>query len=200
MLKIGLTGGIGSGKSTVSALLRERGLPVIDADQIARDIVEPGQPAFVDLVDHFGPGIVGEDGRLNRPKLARLAFAAPEETAVLNRITHPRIAAETARCFEEAAARGERAVVYDMPLLVENGHDKDMDLVVVVEVDRAERIRRLVAGRGLQEEDVRRRIAAQASDGERRAAADIIIDNNGSVDDLHPALDALLKKIDQYAS
>ncbi|MCF4007040.1 dephospho-CoA kinase [Corynebacterium uropygiale] len=200
MLTIGLTGGIGSGKSTVSALLRERGLTVIDADQIARDIVEPDQPAFAELVAHFGEGIIGDDGHLNRPELARLAFAAPEETAVLNQITHPRITEETARRFAEAAARGERAVVYDMPLLIENGHDKDMDLVVVVEVDRAERIRRLVQTRGLAEEDVRRRMAAQASDGERRAAADVVIDNNGAIADLEPAIDALLERIDQYAS
>ncbi|MBZ8177177.1 dephospho-CoA kinase [Corynebacterium poyangense] len=200
MLKIGLTGGIGSGKSTMAALLSQHGLRVIDADAIAREIVEPGQPALTELVEHFGSEIIQSDGQLDRARLAQLAFSSPEETEVLNRITHPRIAQETQRRFDEAERDGETAIIYDMPLLVENGHYHDMDLNVVVEVDREERIRRLTTSRGLAKDDVKRRIAAQATDGERRAVADVIIDNNGSVEDLRPQIKKLLNRIASYST
>ncbi|WP_156227915.1 dephospho-CoA kinase [Corynebacterium comes] len=197
MIKVGLTGGIGSGKSTVTGLLIERGIPVVDADQIARDIVEPGQPALAELAEAFGEDILRPDGSLDRAGLAARAFVDAEHTALLNSITHPRIAAETARRFTAAEAAGEPAVVYDMPLLVDKGLDRGMDLVVVVDVDVEERVRRLVAGRGLAEDDVRRRIAAQVSDDVRRAAADVLIDNNGSLEDLPAQVDALVERIRQ---
>lgn len=193
--KIGLTGGIGSGKSTVASLLARAGFCIIDADQIARDIVEPGQPALEELVNAFGPGIVLADGHLNRAELARLAFSSPESTALLNAITHPKIAAETARRFADAVAEGREEVVYDMPLLVDNGLHREMDTVVVVHADPEIRIARLVRYRGLDEADARRRLAQQISDAERNAAADIVIDNNGDIEALVPQVEQLAKQL-----
>lgn len=200
MLKVGLTGGIGSGKSTVAQLLRAEGLEIIDADQIARDIVRPGKPALTELAREFGADIVGEDGELRRGELASRAFSSAERTERLNAITHPRIEEETARRFAAAEASGEKAVVYDMPLLVEQGLDKIMDLVAVVDVDAEERVRRLVDSRGMDEADARRRIAAQVGDAERRAAADIVIGNNGPKDRLGVQVSALAREIARRAS
>ncbi len=195
MLRIGLTGGIGSGKSTVADLLSSEGFLIVDADQVARDIVEPGQPALAELVEAFGEDILKPDGTLDRPGLAAKAFIGEEQTALLNAITHPRIAEESARRFAEAAARGEKVAVYDMPLLVEKGLDRKMDLVIVVDVEVEERIRRLVAKRGLSEEDVRRRIASQVPDDIRLRAADIVVDNNGSLEDLQAEAGKLIAAI-----
>lgn len=195
MLRIGLTGGIGSGKTTVADLLRSHGLPIIDADLIARDIVKPGQPALAELAQAFGHDILNVDGSLNRSLLASRAFVDAEHTELLNSITHPRIQAETARRFAAAEAAGEKAVVYDMPLLVDNGLDKAMDLVVVVDVDAETRVARLVAWRGLTEEDARRRLDAQISDEERLAAADVVIDNNGNLESLDRQVADLIERI-----
>ncbi|HHU68091.1 dephospho-CoA kinase [Corynebacterium sp.] len=200
MIKVGLTGGIGSGKSTVTGLLLARGIPVVDADQIARDVVEPGQPALQELAEAFGQDIIREDGSLDRAGLAAKAFVDAEHTALLNSITHPRIAEETARRFAAAEEAGEAAIVYDMPLLVDKGLDRQMDLVVVVDVAAEERVRRLVAKRGLEEADVRRRIEAQVSDDIRRAAADVLIDNNGPIDALVPQVDELVEEIRRRAA
>ncbi|MDO5098519.1 MAG: dephospho-CoA kinase [Corynebacterium sp.] len=183
---IGLTGGIGSGKTTVANLIREAGIPVVDADLIAREIVEPGQPALVELAAHFGEDIIGADGSLKRSELAARAFISKEETAALNRITHPRIAELTQRRFSELERDGEPLVVWDMPLLIENGHHNDVDAVIVVDVVAAERINRLVQYRGLTREDAERRIAAQIGDEERRKATTFIIDNNGEQAALAP--------------
>lgn len=179
MKLIGLTGGIGSGKSTVAQLLVEQGWALVDADRIARDIVEPGQPALAELAEAFGQDILRSDGSLDRGLLASRAFASREKTDLLNSITHPRIHEETQAQFDAARRAGEEFVVYDMPLLVDNGLHKDMDATIVVDVDVEERVRRLVEFRGLAEDDARRRIAAQVPDDVRRAAADVIIDNNG---------------------
>lgn len=179
MKLIGLTGGIGSGKSTVAQLLVEQGWALVDADRIARDIVEPGQPALAELAEAFGQDILRADGSLDRGLLASRAFVSREKTDLLNSITHPRIQEETQAQFDAARRAGEEFVVYDMPLLVDNGLHKDMDATIVVDVDVEERVRRLVEFRGLQEDDARRRIAAQVPDDVRRAAADVIIDNNG---------------------
>lgn len=195
MLRIGLTGGIGSGKTTVADLLRSHGLPIIDADLIARDIVKPGQPALAELAQAFGHDILNEDGSLNRSLLATRAFVDAEHTELLNSITHPRIQAETARRFAVAEAAGEKAVVYDMPLLVDNGLHEAMDLVVVVDVDAETRVARLVAWRGLTEEDARRRLHAQISDEERLAAADVVIDNNGNLESLDRQVADLIERI-----
>lgn len=179
MKLIGLTGGIGSGKSTVAQLLVEQGWALVDADRIARDIVEPGQPALAELAEAFGEDILRADGSLDRGLLASRAFASREKTDLLNSITHPRIHEETQARFAAARRAGEEFVVYDMPLLVDNGLHKDMDATIVVDVDVEERVRRLVEFRGLEEDDARRRIAAQIPDDVRRAAADVLIDNNG---------------------
>jgi len=195
MLRIGLTGGIGSGKSTVADLLASEGFLIVDADQVARDIVEPGQPALAELAEAFGQDILKPDGTLDRAGLAAKASVSEEQTALLNAITHPRIAEESARRFNEAEAQGAKVAVYDMPLLVEKGLDRKMDLVVVVDVDVEERVRRLVEKRGLTEDDVRRRIASQVPDDVRLKAADIVVDNNGTLEDLHAEASKLIAEI-----
>lgn len=192
MRLIGLTGGIGSGKTTVARMLGDRGFHVVDADAIARDIVAPGSPALQELSESFGSGILLPDGSLNRGELAARAFVDKEHTALLNSITHPRIQEETQKRIAEAPGD----VIYDMPLLVDNDLHHDMDLVIVVDVDPETRVKRL-AGRGIGEEDARRRIAAQIPDEVRRAAADIIIDNNGSVEDLLPQVEAAIARINE---
>ena len=195
MKLIGLTGGIGSGKSTVAALIAAQGFTVIDADRIARDIVEPGMPALAELARAFGEDILNEDGTLNRGLLAQCAFSDEKRTQLLNGIMHPRIDEETQRRFESARANGEQVVIYDMPLLVDKGLHEGMDQTVVVDVDVETRVKRLVEHRGLDEEDARRRIAAQIDDDARLAVADIIIDNNGSLEDLKPQVKSLVDKL-----
>ena len=172
MLKVGLTGGMGSGKSSVARRLRELDCVIIDADAIAREIVEPGQPALRELVDAFGRDIIDADGRLLRSRLANRAFTSKEKTATLNAITHPRI--------KERTAGPKDIVVHDMPLLVENDLAADHHIVLVVHAPVGVRVKRLVEGRGVEEADARRRIASQISDEERLAAADVVIDNSGT--------------------
>ena len=195
MKLIGLTGGIGSGKSTVAQLLVRHCWELVDADQIARDIVEPGQPALTELAQAFGEDILQEDGSLDRGLLASRAFSSREKTAVLNSITHPRINEETQARFDAARRGGADFVVYDMPLLVDKGLHKDMDATIVVDVDAEERVRRLVAYRGLDEEDARRRIAAQIPDDVRRVVADFIIDNNGPLEALDEQVEGVAEKL-----
>jgi dephospho-CoA kinase len=180
MKRIGLTGGIGSGKSTVAALLAERGAVIIDADQIARDLVEPGGAALAELVTEFGPRILQADGSLSRGELASMAFSDPRATIRLNEIMHPLIRREAARQLGEHA--GSDVVVYDMPLLVETGQRDLVDEVVVVDVPEEVQVERAVRGRGLDEADVRRRMEVQAAREDRVAAADHIIDNSGPLD------------------
>lgn len=195
MYMIGLTGGIGSGKSTVAEMLRSNGFPVVDADQIARDIMEPGSPVLDEVAAEFGADLIGEDGTLDRAGLASRAFASEDATQKLNAITHPAIRKESERRFATLAQAGEKAAVYDMPLLIELGMHKSMDLTVVVDVDAEERVRRLVAKRGLDAADARNRIERQIPDAERRAAADVILDNNGTREELETQVDALVARI-----
>lgn len=195
MKKVGLTGGIGSGKSTVARMLGGAGFSVVDADQIARDIMAPGSPVLDEVAADFGADLIGDDGALDRGELARRAFATKEDTQRLNAITHPAIRAESERRFAAAEEAGEQAVIYDMPLLVDLGLNQDMDLTVVVDVDKEERIRRLVDKRGLDETDARARMAQQIDDATRLAAADVVIDNNGPLEALEPQVAALIEKI-----
>ena len=195
MTKVGLTGGLGSGKSTVARMLGGAGFAVVDADQVARDIMEPGLPVLEEVAAAFGADLIGDDGALDRGELARRAFATTEDTQRLNAITHPAIRAESERRFAAAEEAGEQAVIYDMPLLVDLGLNQDMDLTVVVDVDKEERIRRLVDKRGLDEADARARMAQQIDDATRLAAADVVIDNNGPLDALDAQVTALVEKI-----
>lgn len=180
MLRIGVTGGIGSGKSTASRMFADLGAVVVDADAIARAIVEPGEPALGALVAEFGPRILREDGALDRGELASLAFSEPEGTRRLNAIMHPLIRAEASQQVAQAQRDGASVVVYDMPLLVETGQRDLVDVVVVVDVPEEMQVQR--AAQAFPEADVRRRIAAQASRDERRAIADYVIDNSGSLE------------------
>ena len=189
MYIIGLTGGIGSGTSTVSARLAELGATVVDADLISREVVEPGEPALAELGETFD-GVLKADGTLDRAELARQAFSSPEGTAKLNAITHPRIRERTVRQFREAAEAGARYLVYDMPLLIENKETDKVQTVLVVDAPDELRIRRLVDQRGLDEADARRRIAAQIDRETRLAAADTVLDNSGTREDLLAQVDA----------
>lgn len=188
MLKIGLTGGIGSGKSTVSKRLDELGAFVVDADKIAREIVEPGEPALAELAEAF-EGVVLKDGTLNRQELARQAFATPEATQKLNSITHPRIRERTNELFHEAELEGEKVLVYDMPLLIENGEADRVDHVLVVDAPDEVRVQRLVEYRNLDEDDARARIKAQIDRETRLAVADTVLDNGGEIEELLEQVD-----------
>ncbi|MCG8918812.1 dephospho-CoA kinase [Actinokineospora sp. PR83] len=189
MLRVGLTGGIGSGKSTVATRLAEHGAFVVDADRIAREVVEPGTDGLRDLVEAFGDGILTADGALDRPALAAIAFTDDASRAKLNAIVHPRVGARTAELV--AAAPDTAVVVHDVPLLVENRMGALYHLVIVVDAPVEERVHRLVHSRGLPEADARNRIAAQATEADRRAAADVWLDNSGPQDVVLAAVDAL---------
>ncbi len=189
MLRVGLTGGIGSGKSTIAAMFKAHGAHIIDADQIARDIVLPGAAAIDDLVAAFGPTIKAEDGSLVRPELARIAFQTPELTQQMNDIMFPRIVEETNLRFAAAEAAGHAIVIYDIPLLTEMGTDL-VSMAIVVDVPVETQVARAVA-RGLPEDDVRRRIAVQQSREERCAIADFIIDNSGNLEESQSQVDRI---------
>ncbi|MGW4545763.1 dephospho-CoA kinase [Streptomyces violaceorubidus] len=176
MLKVGLTGGIGAGKSEVSRLLVEHGAVLIDADRIAREVVAPGTPGLAAVVKAFGEDVLAGDGSLDRPKLGSIVFADPEKLAVLNGIVHP-LVGERSRALEEAAAE-DAVVVHDVPLLTENGLAPLYDLVVVVDADPATQLDRLVRLRGMTEQDARARMAAQATREQRREIADVVVDND----------------------
>ena len=187
-MRIGLTGGIGSGKSTVSRLLADHGAVIVDADAIAREVVEPGTPGLAAVVDAFGPEVLATDGSLERPALAAVVFGDPEARRRLDAIVHPLV---RARATEVAAAAPPGAVVvHDVPLLVETGQAAAYDLVLVVETDPDIRVARLVQ-RGLTAEDARARMAAQATDEQRRAVADVVLDNSGTPDELEAQVDRL---------
>lgn len=187
MILVGLTGGMGSGKSTVSAALAARGADVVDADAITRQLQAPGQPVLAAMVQRFGQGILHADGTLDRPAVARQVFGDAEALADLNAIVHPAVGAEIARRIGVAAP--DAVVVLDVPLLVETGRD-GMAGTIVVDLDPEVAVRRLVDQRGFSEADARARIARQASRQERLSKADFVIDNNGDLDDLGPQIDA----------
>ncbi|KUM76574.1 dephospho-CoA kinase [Streptomyces griseorubiginosus] len=182
MLKVGLTGGIGAGKSEVSRLLVEHGAVLIDADRIAREVVAPGTPGLAAVVAAFGEEVLTEDGGLDRPKLGSIVFADPDRLAVLNSIVHPLVGTRS-RELESAAAE-DAVVVHDVPLLAENSLAPLYDLVVVVDASPRTQLDRLVRLRGMTEQDARARMAAQATREKRLEIADIVIDNDVPLDDL----------------
>ncbi|TQN43334.1 dephospho-CoA kinase [Blastococcus colisei] len=184
--RIGLTGGIGSGKSTVSALLAARGAVIVDADRIAREVLEPGTPGLAAVAEAFGDDVLAADGALDRTALAAVVFTDADARKRLDGIVHPLV---RARATELAgAAPPDAVVVHDVPLLVETGQAPSYDLVLVVEADPAVRVARLVQ-RGLTAEDARARMAAQASDEERQAVADVVLDNSGTREQLEEQVD-----------
>ena len=201
MLLVGLTGGIGSGKSTVADRLAELGVPVINADHVAREVVAPGEPALADVVARFGDDVVHDDGTLDRQRVAGIVFADPEARRDLDRITHPRIAARIAERIAELLASQDPPpiVVVDHPLLVETDQAARFDVVVVVEAPEDLRIARLVEGRGMDEDDVRARIAVQADDEARRSVATHVLDNSGELDHLLAQIDRLHADLVQAA-
>ena len=184
---IGLTGGMGSGKSTVSALLAERGAAVVDADAITRALQQPGEPVLAAMVERFGGGILQGDGHLDRQAVADIVFNDAGALADLNAIVHPAVGAEIARQLEDLAGT-DKVVILDVPLLVESGRD-DMAALVVVDVDIEVAIDRLVRHRGVREDDARARIARQTSREQRLARGHHVIDNSGSHDDLEVEID-----------
>ena len=184
MLVVGLTGGIGSGKSTVSSLLTDRGAMVVDTDAVARQVVAPGGPAYEALVDRFGPSLAAD-----RRALAGLVFSDTTALADLNAIVHPAVREEVARRLAELREQGADIVVLAVPLLVETGGAYGVDAVVVVDCPEEIAVRRLVEQRGMDEADVRRRMAAQASRDDRMEIADVVIHNDASMDDLEAQAD-----------
>jgi dephospho-CoA kinase len=194
VLLVGLTGGIGAGKSTVAELLTERGAVVIDSDLLARRVVEPGQPALAALVERFGDGILAADGTLDRAALAKVAFADEESRLALEGITHPAIG--ELFLAEMSAAPEDGVVVNDVPLLVESGQasNRGYAAVIVVEAPREVRLDRLVE-RGLTREDAEARMAAQATDAERRAVATHVLDNGGTREQLEAQVEALWQEL-----
>jgi dephospho-CoA kinase len=185
MLRVGLTGGIGSGKSEVSGRLAALGAVVLDADKVAREVVEPGTPGLDQIAEAFGPGVLRSDGSLDRPRLAEIVFADEAARARLNGIVHPLVHERMRAAETEAVRSGDGVVVvHDVPLLAEGGRAGEFDLVIVVDVPEQVQVERLAQARGMTEEQARARMAAQASREQRLGVADIVIDNAGTLADL----------------
>jgi dephospho-CoA kinase len=198
MYLIGLTGGIASGKSVVAQRLAERGAVVVDADVLAREVVEPGTPALAAIADRFGASVIAADGSLDRPALGAVIFSDPTERLALNAITHPAVWKRARELFAAAErADPDAIVVYDVPLLVEAAGDRPItfDLVVVVNASAETRMRRLVELRGLTESEARHRLSSQASDADRLAIADVVIESGGALDDTLAQADALYERV-----
>jgi len=190
---LGLTGGIGSGKSMVASMFAQLGADVIDADQLAREVVQPGQPALEEIAAAFGRDILLPDGRLDRGMLARIIFADPVARARLNAITHPRI---QERMATEMALRGSRpgVLIVDIPLLFENDRTSSVESVIVVWVDPKTQLRRLIERDGLTADEARQRIAAQMPLDEKRARADLVVDNSGSRENTRRQVEAIYRQ------
>jgi len=198
VLTVGLTGGIGAGKSEVSRLLVSYGAVLIDADRIAREVVEPGTPGLAAVVAEFGDGILTAEGALDRPALGAVVFGDPERLAALNAIVHPLVGARSAEL--EALAGPDDVVVHDVPLLTENGLAPRYDLVVVVDAAPETQLDRLVRLRGMTEVEARARMAAQATRAQRRAVADLVIDNDGPLEALEPQVRKVWEELKQRAA
>ncbi|CAL9387480.1 dephospho-CoA kinase [Streptomyces sp. enrichment culture] len=198
MLTVGLTGGIGAGKSEVSRLLVSYGAVLIDADRIAREVVEPGTPGLAAVVEAFGPDILTGEGTLDRPRLGSIVFGDAKRLATLNGIVHPLVGARSAEL--QAAAAPDAVVVHDVPLLTENGLAPLYDVVVVVEASTGTRLERLVRLRGMTESEARARMAAQATPEQRRAVADYVIDNDGPLEALEPQVREVWEQLEDRAA
>jgi dephospho-CoA kinase len=190
---VGLTGGIGSGKSEVSRRLAEHGAVIIDGDALAREVVAPGTDGLAEVVAAFGPQVLAPDGTMDRAKVAELAFGDTAKRRRLEAIIHPRVRERSSRMI--AAAPPDAVVVNDIPLLVESGLASAFDLVIVVFASEQSRLARLVGQRGMSEEDARARIAAQATDEQRRSVADVEIVNDGTLDELTMQVDEVWEQI-----
>lgn len=195
MLRVGLTGGIGSGKSEVSRRLAARGAVVVDADKIAKEVVEPGTPGLAEIVEAFGEDVLRPDGTLDRERLGAIVFADAEKLKVLNGIVHPKVGERSERLQREAP--DDAVVVYDVPLLAENNLAPLYDVVIVVDTPDEVRLERLLRYRGMPEADARARIAAQASREDRLRIADIVIRNEGSLDDLEAQIDKIWQDLSE---
>ncbi|MFC5251867.1 dephospho-CoA kinase [Streptomyces nigrescens] len=193
MVKVGLTGGIGAGKSEVSRLLASYGAVIVDADKIAREVVEPGTPGLAAVVEEFGDDVLAPDGTLDRPKLGGIVFSDPEKLKALNAIVHPLVGARSAEL--EASAGPDAVVVHDVPLLTENGLAPLYDLVVVVDAAPQTQLDRLVRLRGMAEDEAKSRMAAQATREQRLAVADLVIDNDGPLKALEPQVRAVWERL-----
>ncbi|MFF4649098.1 dephospho-CoA kinase [Streptomyces sp. NPDC001380] len=198
MLRVGLTGGIGAGKSEVSRLLASWGAVLVDADLIAREVVEPGTPGLAAVAAEFGEGVLRPDGALDRRALGALVFSDPGRLAALNAIVHPLVRERSAE-LEAGAGPGD-VVVQDIPLLVENGLGTLFDVVVVVDAPDDVRLDRLVRLRGMDEDEARARMAAQAGREERLAAADLVVDNGGPLADLEPRVREVWERLRERAA
>lgn len=198
MLKVGLTGGIGAGKSEVSRLLVSYGAVLIDADRIAREVVEPGTPGLAAVVEAFGESVLTAEGTLDRPKLGSIVFADADRLAALNAIVHPLVGARSAEL--EGRARTGDVVVHDVPLLTENGLAPLYDLVVVVDASPETQLDRLVRLRGMAESEARARMSAQATRAQRLDVADLVIDNDGPLDALEPQVRKVWDELERRAS
>jgi dephospho-CoA kinase len=191
----GLTGGIGSGKSTVATLLRERGVPAVDADELAREAVAPGSAGLSEVVAAFGPEVLGADGSLDRKRVAGLVFADSAARKRLNGIVHPIVRRLSQEHFAELDRQGVTLAAYDVPLLFEVGLEQALRPVVVVAVDEATQLARVMARGGMSWDEARARIAAQLPMAEKRAKADYVLENGGSREELARQVDALLPKL-----
>ncbi|CAG7633415.1 dephospho-CoA kinase [Actinacidiphila bryophytorum] len=198
MLTVGLTGGIGAGKSEVARLLASYGAILVDSDRIAREVVEPGTEGLAAVVAEFGTGVLAADGSLDRPRLGAIVFADEDRRKALNAIVHPLVGARSAEL--QKAAGPDDIVLHDVPLLTENGLAPYYDVVVVVDADPATQLDRLVRLRGMTEDEARSRMAAQAGREQRLAVADLVIDNDGPLDALEPQVRAVWEQLRERAA
>lgn len=197
MRHLALTGGIGSGKSTVAHMFAERGATIIDADAISRDLMEPGQQVLAEVIEAFGAHLLDNTGRLDRQALADVVFNDDSARERLNAIVHPAVRTEATRQREAAVAADpdDAVIIQDIPLLVETGQADTYDGVIVIHTDHDTRLQRLVDIRGMNIEDAKARIAAQATDEQRKAVADWVIDNSGSLEDTEAQVDAVWREL-----
>ena len=199
MLRVGLTGGIGSGKSSVVAMLREMGVPVIEADDVVRELSRAGEAVYDEIVKTFGREILAENVEIDRARLAGMVFGSPEKLTQLNGIVHPRVLERTEQWTGERSREGARLAVIEAPLLVEAGLHRRLDQLVVVWCRPEQQIERLCAGRGMSREEAERRIAAQMPVEEKMRVADHLIDNSGTRDETRRQVEALVKRLEAEA-